>query len=99
MPPSSSIRMDFFEYIDCDIEEDNYYEEMDKYAFLNTGDLLLLNTISNLEKKCLYDSDEEYVIEGINVAKNAVLNSGLVPSQATKNNTIFTAIQSEIEMY
>ena len=72
---------------------------MDKYAFLNTGDLLLLNTISNLEKKCLYDSDEEYVIEGINVAKNAVLNSGLVPSQATKNNTIFTAIQSEIEMY
>lgn len=96
---SSSIRMDFFEYIDCDIEEDNYYEEMDKYAFLNTGDLLLLNTISNLEKKCLYDSDEEYVIEGINVAKNAVLNSGLVPSQATKNNTIFTAIQSEIEMY
>lgn len=43
--------------------------------------------------------DEEYVIEGINVAKNAVLNSGLVPSQATKNNTIFTAIQSEIEMY
>ena len=52
-----------------------------------------------IEKKCLYDSDEEYVIEGINVAKNAVLNSGLVPSQATKNNTIFTAIQSEIEMY
>lgn len=96
---SSSIRMDFFEYIDCDIEEDNYYEEMDKYAFLNTGDLLLLNTISNLEKKCLYDRDEEYVIEGINVAKNAVLNSGLLPSQATKNNTVFTTIQSEINEY
>lgn len=96
---SSSVRMDFFEYIDCDVEEDNYYEEMDKYAFLNTGDLLLLNTISNLEKKCVYDSDEEYVIEAINVAKNAVLNSGLVPSQATKNNTVFTAIQSEIEAY
>lgn len=96
---SSSIRMDFFEYIDCDVEEENYYEEMDKYAFLNTGDLLLLNTISNLEKKCVYDIDEEYVIEAINVAKNAVLNSGMLPSQATKNNTVFTAIQSEIETY
>lgn len=96
---SSSVRMDFFEYLDFDVEEDSYYKEMDKYAFLNTGDLLLLNTISNLEKRCVYDSKEEYVIEAIKIAKNAVLNSGLLPSQATKNNTIFTTIQSEINTY
>lgn len=96
---SASIKMDFFEYIDYYVEQEDYYEEMDKYAFLNTGDLLLLNTISNLEKKCVYDSDDEYVIEAINVAKNAVLNSGLLPSQATKNNSVFTTIQTEIETY
>lgn len=96
---TSSIKMDFFEYIDCDIEEENYYEEMDKYAFLNTADLLLLNTISNLEKNCLYDNEEEYVIEAISVARNAVLASGMVPAQATKNNAVYNTIQTEIEIH
>ena len=73
--------------------------EMDKYAFLNTGDLLLLNIVSNLERKCSYDSEDEYVIEAINIARKAVVNSGLLPSQATKNNTVFTTIQSNIEKY
>lgn len=35
-------------------------------------------------KRCVYDSKEEYVIEAIKIAKNAVLNSGLLLSQATK---------------
>lgn len=26
-------QMDFFEYLDFDVEEDSYYKEMDKYAF------------------------------------------------------------------
>lgn len=93
---SENVRMDFFEYIDKDVSESDYEEEMDKYIFLNTGDLIILNAIANLEGKCNFDEDEEYIIEAIEVVKNAVTESGLISSQATKNNSVFSAVQEDI---
>lgn len=93
---SASIKMDFFEYIDVWVEEEDYEEEMDRYIFLNTGDLVVLNAIANLEKKCSYTNEDEYIIEAIGLTKKAVEASGMIPSQATKNNTVFLAIQDDI---
>lgn len=93
---SASIKMDFFEYIDVWVEEEDYEEEMDRYIFLNTGDLVVLNAIANLEKKCSYTNEDEYIIEAIGLTKKAVEASGMIPSQATKNNTVFLAIQGDI---
>lgn len=95
---SNNVKMDFFEYIDVDVSESDYEVEMDKYIFLNTGDLIILNAIANIEKKCNYDEDEEYIIEAIEVVKNAVINSGMLPSQATKNNAVFLTVQNDIKI-
>ena len=67
-----------------------------KWIFiLNTGDLLLLNTISNLEKKCIYEDEQDMVIDAIKMCKNAVINSKLQPYQATRNATVFAQIQND----
>lgn len=95
---SNNVKMDFFEYIDVDVSESDYEVEMDKYIFLNTGDLIILNAIANIENKCNYDEDEEYIIEAIEVVKNAVINSGMLPSQATKNNAVFLTVQNDIKI-
>ncbi len=95
---SDTVKMDFFEYIDKDVSENEYAAEMDKYIFLNTGDLIILNAIANIENKCNFDEAEEYIIESIEVVKNAVINSGLAPSQATKNNAVFSAVQEDIRI-
>lgn len=95
---SNNVKMDFFEYIDVDVSESAYDVEMDKYIFLNTGDLIILNAIANIENKCNYDEDEEYIIEAIEVVKNAVINSGMLPSQATKNNAVFLTVQNDIKI-
>lgn len=95
---SNNVKMEFFEYIDADVSESAYDVEMDKYIFLNTGDLIILNAIANIENKCNYDEDEEYIIEAIEVVKNAVINSGMLPSQATKNNAVFLTVQNDIKI-
>ncbi|MDE7426167.1 MAG: AIPR family protein [Lachnospiraceae bacterium] len=93
---SSSLKMDFFDYIDVWVEENDYEEEMNKYIFLNTGDLVVLNAIANLEKKCSYTNEDEYIIEAIGLTKKAVETSAMLPSQATKNNAVFLEIQRDI---
>lgn len=95
---SNNVKMEFFEYIDVDVSESAYDVEMDKYIFLNTGDLIILNAIANIENKCNYDEDEEYIIEAIEVVKNAVINSGMLPSQAKKNNAVFLTVQNDIKI-
>lgn len=93
---SSTIKTDFFDYIDIEVEDDEYEEKLKEYTFLNTGDLLLLNAVANLEKKCLYETEDEYILEAIEIAKNAVIKSNMLSSQATKNNTVFSMIQKDI---
>ena len=95
---SENVKMDFFEYMDKDVSESEYEEEMNKYIFLNTGDLIILNAIANLESKCNFDEEDEYIIEAIEVVKNAVTKSGFISSQATKNNSVFSAIQEDITL-
>lgn len=64
---SEDKKMNFFDYIDMDIEEDMYDEEMKRYLFMNTADLLLLNTVANLEKIKGVDEDNEFIIEAIHI--------------------------------
>jgi len=93
---SSTINMAFFEFMDIDIVEENYFDEMQKYSFLNTGDMLVLNAVANLINNVSYGDDEEYIIDAIMICKYAVELCGLLPYQATKANTVFEAIQKEI---
>ncbi len=94
---SECMRMDFFEYINKTVEEDQYEKEMNEYMFINTGDLILLNAVANLKRYTTAENEEDYIIEAIELTKIAVSNSNMPPSQATKNNSVFTVIQSDIE--
>ena len=60
---SNNHKMDFFEYMDMDVSDEEYQKKLSEFLFLNTGDLLLLNTISNLEKKCIYEDEQDMVID------------------------------------
>lgn len=89
-------KMDFWEYMDKYIGTEEYDEQMQRYSYLNTGDLLVLNTISNLERKKHYDEDNELIIEAIDICQKVVESSDFLPYQATKNNTIFEAAQRAV---
>lgn len=88
--------MDFFDYMDMDVSEEEYQRVLSEFLFLNTGDLLLLNTISNLEKTSVYEDEQDMVIDAITMCKNAVANSKLQPYQATRNSTVFAQIQTDV---
>lgn len=90
------IVMDFFEYLDMEVSEEEYEEKLAGYAFMNTADLLILNTVANLEKHVIYEEPEEYILEAIEICRNAVEQSGLLPYRATKSNQVFEAIQNDI---
>lgn len=94
---SENIKMEFFDYIDMEIDEEEYRTELDKYVFLNTGDLILLNVVANLEKRYEYEDEKDYIMEAIKITKDAVMESEMIPSQATKNNAVFSLIQDNIE--
>ena len=64
---------------------------------MNTGDLLFLYAISNLEKTSLYEDEQDMVIDAIKMCKNAVTKSKLQPYQATRNATVFAQIQKEVD--
>lgn len=93
---SDSKKLDFFEYMDFDVSDEDYDEEIVKYAFLNTGDLLLLNSIANLEAQCSYEDKDDLIIDGIKLCEKAVSASNLLPYRATKNNIVFNSIQNDI---
>lgn len=88
--------MDFFEYMDMDVSDEEYQKVLSEFLFLNTGDLLLLNAISNLEKTSVYEDEQDMVIDAIKMCKNAVTKSKLQPYQATRNATVFAQIQKDV---
>ena len=46
-------------------------------------------------KKCIYEDEQDMVIDAIKMCKNAVINSKLQPYQATRNATVFAQIQND----
>ena len=93
---SNNHKMDFFEYMDMDVSDEEYQKVLSEFLFLNTGDLLLLNAISNLEKTSVYEDEQDMVIDAIKMCKNAVTKSKLQPYQATRNATVFAQIQKDV---
>lgn len=93
---SETVKKDFWIFLEKEVSDELHWDSMDEYAFLNTGDLLVLNIIANLENKCSFEEDDVYIKEAINIAKNAVEQSKLLPYQATKNNVVFSNVQKDI---
>ena len=44
---------------------------------------------------CIYEDEQDMVIDAIKMCKNAVINSKLQPYQATRNATVFAQIQND----
>lgn len=93
---SNSINMSFLDFMDLDADDNNYYEELQKYSFLNTGDFLVLNAVANLVNIENFCEENDYIIEAINICKNAVEEINMVPFLATKANSVFERIQKDI---
>lgn len=93
---SDNYNREFFDFIDIEVEEDDYLDVMGEYSFMNTGDILILNIVANLENSVEYDSQDEYIIEAINLCCEAAKQRDLPPYQFTKNNAIFELIQNDI---
>lgn len=87
--------LDFLEYVGEEItDEPNVL--MDEYCFMNTADLLLLNTIANLESYGVVADD--IVVLAIQIIKSVFLNhKDMLGYQFTKANAIFSEIQEYIQ--
>ena len=73
--------------------DDEYMDNMDKYQFMNTADLLLLNGFSNINLELDFDEKLKYVID---ICKKVInKEKKLSPSSATKTSYIFEEVQSK----
>lgn len=92
----SASNKDFLNYIGEDVTDEHFNNVMDKYIFMNTADLLLLNTIANLETKV--NTEDDNVIRGIKILKKAFdkHEGSMLGYQFTKSNLIFSEIQDYI---
>ena len=80
--------------VDCNkITTDKIKSEMDKYAFVKTADILLLNVISNLA------NSEKDLSKAIEICKDVISNSEYSTnlSNATKNANIFAQCREKIK--
>lgn len=79
------------------LSEEQYAETMDKYIFMNTADLLLLNTFSNIEVVMEF---EPKTILAISLCREVLDdNPKMSPSGATKNTSIFEQVQTKAKNY
>ncbi len=96
---SKNKNVDFLEYIGINVNNlDDYDNLMNKYAFLNTGDLLLLNAFSNLQRNLSYQNiaDDALIKEAIEICSHAIslhMPKTTIPSAATKSSAIFLKVQ------
>lgn len=88
-----SIRNDeFLNYMGIEIKNDEEYSfTMDKFLFINTSDILLLNAYANITD----GSFQKYnLIKVINICKDIISDIPKIsPSSATKNSNIFEKVQ------
>lgn len=73
--------------------DEEYSKLMDEYIFMNTADILLLNSLSNIK----YDDDiKEKIKESIHICKGIMeKHPKTSPSTATKSTSIFEEVQKE----
>jgi hypothetical protein len=77
---------------------DKYDIIMDQYVFINTADLLLLNSFRNLRMNKNLDNktDDEIIKIGISICEKEIRKSGIfLPSGATKHSSVFASVQRE----
>lgn len=81
--------------------ENEYNSLMHEYLFMNSGDLLLLNTFHNLKNNITLKSrsDDEIIRLAISICKDFVnKDPSILPSAATKNQSIFKSVQDFCEV-
>jgi len=75
------------------LTDEEYSIKMDEYVFMNTADLLLLNAYNNLAGDGNFETK---IRKAILVCKNVLdENKKMAPSSATKNSSIFEAVQNK----
>ena len=86
---------EFLEYMGINVKTDEeYIKEMEKFSFINTADILLLNAYANINPK----TGREQLKAIINICKKAINdNPKISPSTATKNAKIFEIVQKNIK--
>ena len=74
--------------------DEEYIKEMEKFSFINTSDILLLNAYANINPK----TGGEQLKEIINICKKVINdNPKISPSTATKTAKIFEIVQKNIK--
>lgn len=99
---SKSKKTDFLNFVNCSYTMENYDEQMLKYIFMNTADLLLLNAFANLKNNTSIQLNDQQIIRTvIEICENVVAeeNSKMLASAATKNTSIFNNVQEKCKNY
>lgn len=97
----NEVKTEFSSYLG--ISQQELLDHIDEYRFMNTGDILLLNAVSNLKKR--YEilglqniTTKELIIDAINIVKEMVPKSGAINMAAlTKNTSVFSDVQAKIQ--
>ena len=84
------------------ISQQELLDHIDEYRFMNTGDILLLNVVSNLKRR--YEqlgleniTIKDLIIDSINIVKVIASKSGATNMAAfTKNTSIFSEVQAKV---
>lgn len=89
----------FLEYLGYNPEDirTQYDKIMEKYVYLNTGDLLLLNAFSNLKQNPFHNNkaDQAIIKVAIEICGSAIGRvEKTLPSAATKSAAVFATVQS-----
>ena len=93
-------KTEFSSYIG--ISQQELLDHIDEYRFMNTGDILLLNVVSNLKRR--YEklglksiTIKELIIDSINIVKGIASNSRETNMAAfTKNTSVFLEAQTKV---
>ncbi|MBO5227278.1 MAG: AIPR family protein [Ruminococcus sp.] len=84
------------------ISQQELLDHIDEYRFMNTGDILLLNVVSNLkrhyEKLGLQNiTIKDLIIDSINIVKGIASKSSVTNMAAfTKNTSVFSEAQTKV---
>lgn len=85
------------------IKQNELLAHIDEYRFMNTGDILLLNAVSNLKSRykelnLRNITTKDLIIDAINIVKSIVVKSNELNMAAlTKNAKVFSDVQAEIK--
>ena len=87
---------EFSDYLD--IPKETYNSDL--YSFLNTGDILMLNTVTNIQNVNNKLNTDDAIKQAIALIKDTIAQSDDLNSQApatlTKSNKLFEKIQESV---